>query len=149
VPTLSFEVVAIAGDVVHNLRSALDHLAKQLVLVGLTVAQPAVGLSDKELRQIEFLIAESVARYEADKARKVKGMTLESIEDIDRLKPYKGGNDAPWRIHELDNIDKHSTLFTVAHDFLFTGLVRRGLSAESRHPAFLRCRTECGARRAS
>jgi hypothetical protein len=120
VPTLSFEVVAIAGDVVHNLRAALDHLAKQLVLVGLTVAPPAVPLTDKELRQIEFPIAETVTKYEADKARKVKGMTPEAIETIDRLKPYKGGNDALWRIHELDNIDKHRTLFTVAHDFLFT-----------------------------
>jgi len=116
-PTLSFEVVAIAGDVVHNLRSALDHLAQQLVLVGLN---PATPITDKELRQIEFPIAETLAKYEADKARKVKGMRPEAIEAIDRLKPYKGGNDALWRIHELDNIDKHRTLFTVAHDFLFT-----------------------------
>jgi hypothetical protein len=120
VPTLSFEVVAIAGDVVHNLRSALDHLAKQLVLVGLTVAPPTVPLTDKELRQIEFPIAETATKYEADKARKIKGMLPKAIEAIDRLKPYKAGNDALWRIHELDNIDKHRTLFTVAHDFLFT-----------------------------
>jgi hypothetical protein len=39
VPSLSFEAVAIAGDVVQNLRSALDHLAQQLVLVGLTVGR--------------------------------------------------------------------------------------------------------------
>ncbi|MCU1268739.1 MAG: hypothetical protein JWN74_33 [Acidobacteriaceae bacterium] len=120
VPTLSFEAVAIAGDVVHNLRSALDHLAKQLVLVGVTTAPPVVPLTDKELRQIEFPIAETFAKYETDKARKVKGMTPAAIEAIDKLKPYKGGNDALWRIHELDNIDKHRTLFTVAHDFLFT-----------------------------
>jgi hypothetical protein len=114
VPTLSFDVVSIAGDVVHNLRSALDHLAQHLAIVG------SASLSDKELRQIEFPIAETPAKYEADKARKVKGMRLEAIEAIDRLKPYKGGNDALWRIHELDNIDKHRALFTVAHDFLFT-----------------------------
>jgi hypothetical protein len=47
-------------------------------------------------------------------------MLPEAIEAIDALKPYKGGNDALWRIHELDNIDKHRTLFTLAHDFLFT-----------------------------
>lgn len=34
VPTLSFDVVSISGDIVHNLRSALDHLAQQLVFVG-------------------------------------------------------------------------------------------------------------------
>ena len=113
VPTLSFDVVSIAGDVIHNLRAALDHLAQHLAIVG------CPSLSDKELRQIEFPIAETPAKYETDKARKVKGMRREAIEEIDRLKPYKGGNDALWRIHELDNIDKHRALFTLAHDFLF------------------------------
>jgi hypothetical protein len=37
---------------------------------------------------------------------------------IDNLRPYKGGNQLLWRIHELDNIDKHRTLFTAAHDLL-------------------------------
>lgn len=55
VPTLSFNVVAIAGDVIHNLRSALDHLARQLVLVGMDCA-PVMPLNEKELRRIEFPI---------------------------------------------------------------------------------------------
>jgi 3',5'-cyclic AMP phosphodiesterase CpdA len=113
VPTLPIDVVSIAGDLVHNLRAALDHLAQQLALVG------CPALTDKELRQIEFPIAETQAKYKTDKARKIKGMRPEAIEAIDRLKPYKGGNDALWRIHELDNIDKHRALFTMAHDFLF------------------------------
>src|SRR5579884_4034393 len=33
VPTISFDVVCLAGDVIHNLRAALDHLAQQLALV--------------------------------------------------------------------------------------------------------------------
>lgn len=114
IPTLSFDAVSIAGDIVHNLRSGLDHLAQHLAAVG----DP--NLTDKELRQIEFPIAETVAKYESDKARKVKGITREAVDAIDRLKPYKSGNDSLWRIHELDNIDKHRALFTMAHDFLFT-----------------------------
>lgn len=114
VPTLSFDVIALAGDIIHNLRSALDHLANQLALIG------CPALTPKELRQIEFPIAETLAKYEADKNRKMRGMTPQAVEAIDGLKPYKGGNDALWRLHELDNIDKHRTLFTVAHDFLFT-----------------------------
>ena len=47
-------------------------------------------------------------------------MLPEAVEAIDKLKPYKGGNDALWRIHELDNVDKHRSLFTLAPDFLFT-----------------------------
>jgi hypothetical protein len=118
VPTLSFDVVAIAGDVVHNLRSALDHLAMQLAIVGST--ESGRPLTEKEIRQIEFPIAETDAKYESDKARKVKGMRPEAVKALDMLKPYKGGNDPLWRIHELDNIDKHRALFTTAHDFLFT-----------------------------
>jgi hypothetical protein len=120
VPALPFNVVAMAGDVVHNLRAALDHLAYHLVAVGMECA-PVMPLTDVEMRQIEFPIAETLEKYEADKARKVKRMLTEAVEAIDRYKPYKGGNDALWRIHELDNIDKHRTLFTLANDFLFTG----------------------------
>ena len=61
-----------------------------------------------------------MTEYESIKAGKVDGMRLDAKEAIDRLKPYKGGNDPLWRVHELDNIDKHRALFTVAHDFLFT-----------------------------
>lgn len=119
VPTLPFDAVTIAGDVIHNIRAALDHLARQLVLVGMECA-PVMPLTDKELRRIEFPIADTLEKYESEKAAKTKRMLPEAIQEIDRLKPYKGGNDALWRIHELDNIDKHRTLFTVAHDFLFT-----------------------------
>jgi hypothetical protein len=109
-PILPFEALAAAGDIVHNLRSSFDHLAYQLVIVG----------SGKEpTRRVEFPIAKDFATYEADKARKVDGMRDVAIKHIDNLKPYKGGNQLLWRIHELDNIDKHRTLFTVDRDYLF------------------------------
>ena len=120
VPTLPIDAVTIAGDLVHNLRSALDHLARQLVLVGMEIAPPAIPFTEKDWRSIYFPIAETAKKYEAEKTRKVKGMLLEAVETIDRLKPYKGGNDHLWRIHELDNIDKHRSLFTLGKDFLFT-----------------------------
>jgi hypothetical protein len=43
---LPFDAIAAAGDVVHNLRSALDHLAHQLVVVGgeLLIAIPCSRL---------------------------------------------------------------------------------------------------------
>ena len=119
-PTLSFDVVTLAGDIVHNLRSALDHLARQLVLVGIEISPASAPLTEKDWRRIEFPIAETLSKYEAEKTRKIKGMLPEAVEAIDLLKPYKGGNDALWRIHELDNIDKHRHLFSVEHDFLFT-----------------------------
>jgi hypothetical protein len=120
VPTFSVDVITSAGDIVHNLRSALDHLAQQLVAVGVTKRPPKPPLTAEQIRRIGFPIAETSKKYKAEKRAKVKGMLPEARKAIDRLKPYKGGNDALWRIHELDNIDKHRSLFTVAPHFLFT-----------------------------
>lgn len=102
-----FDFLAAAGDVVHNLRSALDHLAYQLVWA---------GSGEEPSRRIYFPIAKDAAAYEGEKARKVEGMCPKAIKAIDALKPYKGGNDTLWRIHELDNIDKHRQLFTYSRD---------------------------------
>lgn len=119
---LTFDTLGLAGDVVHNLRSALDHLANQLAWV---------GSGEEPSRRVEFPIAEDAATYEREKARKVKGMRPEVVKFIDSLKPYKGGNDALWRLHELDNIDKHRTLFTYSHDAF---LVADWLSELSLYP---------------
>src|SRR5271168_2992434 len=100
---LPFDALSGAGDIIHNLRSALDHLACQLVWV---------GSGEEPSRRVYFPIAKDATTYEGEKARKVEGMCPKAIKAIDALKPYKGGNDALWRIHELDNIDKHRTLFT-------------------------------------
>jgi hypothetical protein len=110
-PIYSFESLAIAGDAIHNIRSSLDQLAYQLAVAG-TDRTPR--------RTVCFPIAKDRDTYEAEKARKVKGIRPEAVELIDRLKPYKGGNDMLWRIHELDNIDKHRYVFTVGKNALFT-----------------------------
>jgi hypothetical protein len=125
-----FDALAIAGDIVHALRSALDHLAYQLSIAG----------TDKTpTRRVEFPIAKDWNTYEIEKPRKVEGIRPEAVEAIDRLKPYKGGNEVLWRIHELDNTDKHRFIFTVADDTIFSApwfggefLLRpRGLKADA------------------
>ncbi|MGA8763942.1 MAG: hypothetical protein WB562_13835, partial [Candidatus Sulfotelmatobacter sp.] len=85
-----------------------DHLANQLAWVG----------SGKEPgRRVEFPIAKDAGTYQREKAGKVKGILPEVIKVIDALEPYKNGKgEALWRLHELDNIDKHRTLFTYSHD---------------------------------
>lgn len=107
------DVISIAGDVVHNLRSALDHLAYQLAVTGTPGKEPS--------RRVEFPIAKDATTYEAEKARKLEGIRPDTVKVIDALKPYKGGNDAIWRIHELDNIDKHRAHFSVGHEYLLFG----------------------------
>jgi hypothetical protein len=94
-----------AGDVIHNARTALDHLAYQLVLVGTGEPGP--------FKNVQFPIAESASKYEDSKRKDTKRMQPEALAAIDRLKPYQGGNDILWRLHHRDNVSKHRVLLTV------------------------------------
>jgi hypothetical protein len=94
---------AIAGDVFHNLRSALDHLAWNMV--------EASGSTPNS--QTAFPIFNSATEYEAQAPGRVHGMRQLAVEAIDRIRPYKGGNEFLWRLHRLNNIDKHRLLIAI------------------------------------
>jgi len=100
----------VAGEVLQQLRSALDHLVWFLVDVG--CAQQSIVLNKTERKQIGFPIidTDNPTEYEGSRKRKVKGMTQAAIDAIDATKPYKGGNDCLWRLDQLNNIDKHRFL---------------------------------------
>jgi len=103
-PVIPFDSLAAAGDVIQNLRSALDHLAYQLFTVGSPGQVPN--------RRLCFPISDSAKRYEAEKALKVEGMREDAKKFIDSLKPYQGGNEPLWTLHEFNNIDKHKFLLS-------------------------------------
>ncbi|HEY7725359.1 MAG TPA: hypothetical protein VH880_08490, partial [Anaeromyxobacteraceae bacterium] len=75
------QLSSIAGDVLHNLRSALDHLAYQLVMV---------AGHDPPSDHVYFPISGSAKQYRNDSRGKVKGMRDTAINAIDALTPYKG-----------------------------------------------------------
>lgn len=92
------------GDAVHNLRSALDHLAWQLVEAG-------GGMPGD---QTAFPVGNDVKSLESELARRVHGAHPEAVDAIRRLQPYKGGNgDLLWRLHRLDIYDKHRLLLAI------------------------------------
>jgi hypothetical protein len=127
-------IAVITGDVVQNLRSALDHLAYHLVWVGIG-RQP----TGREARDISFPIidTESPTEYETARERKVMGMRKDAIEAIDALKPYKGGDDLLWPLHKLNNIDKHRMLITVGSAYRsanLTPLIERNINIEALWP---------------
>lgn len=97
------ELLAIAGDAIHNLRSALDHLAYALVH-----ANGQVPTQKTEFPILDGPI--TTAKLKTRFAAKVEGMRKEVIDSIRGIKPYQGGNNALWRIHRLDVIDKHKML---------------------------------------
>lgn len=96
-------IAAVTGDMLHNLRSALDFLAWQLVEAN------GVEPTDKT----SFPISNSPEEFETSGLRKVEGASKGAVELVKAAKPYQGGNDALWRLHKLDIVDKHRLLVTV------------------------------------
>lgn len=96
----------IAGDTIQNLMSALDHLAYQIVCSD-------TGDNPPNPNWIYFPIADDAAKYEAKKRGKIQGASQQSIDAIDAIKPYNGGNDLLWMLYRLNNIEKHRLLLTV------------------------------------
>jgi hypothetical protein len=100
----------IAGDVIQNLSTALDHLAYQIVCSDTGDKPPTPS-------RIYFPIADSPDEYESRKDGQIKGAAQESFNAINALKPYKGGNELLWSLYRLNNIEKHRLLITVGSMF--------------------------------
>lgn len=100
------EIGLIAGDVAHNLRSALDHLAYALVIAS----------GGTPTKQTAFPIYDDPAKYKAHSRRQVEGMAQTAKDVIDGIAPYKGSDDYLWGLHALDIADKHhALLLTLVH----------------------------------
>jgi hypothetical protein len=107
------DIVLLAGDVLQNLRTALDYAIVALA--------PAAMKSD---RKLGFPIFESIPPPPDDEAKfagKVGCLRHEAQDYIKQIKPYKGGNRVLWRLHELNIRDKHRLLFSA-------GLVIQGFN---------------------
>ena len=102
------KISAIAGDVLQNLRSTLDHLAFELFKRG-------GGTGDG--KHVYFPIFDDAAAYQSGSTGKTAGMKQDAINAIHATKPYKGGNDLLWKLHRLNIVDKHRSLFTVGAAF--------------------------------
>jgi hypothetical protein len=109
-------LAATLGDIIQNLRSALDHLAYQLFLVG-TGGGAGAG------KHIYFPIARDVSEYKREAPRKVKPLRQDALDAIDAIERYGGGkgNDL-WTLHALNNIDKHRLIVTVGGSFQSVGI---------------------------
>jgi len=93
----------IIGDAVHNLRSALDLLA--FALVGHKCPTPS------QQRQIQFPFSTSANSLEATiNSRHIGRAGKKVVAAIKKLKPYPGGNEMLYAIHDLDMADKHKLI---------------------------------------
>jgi hypothetical protein len=93
------------GDVTHNLRHALDHLAYRLAIVVSGTDPPPNEATT------QFPITSSPSRFKDGLAAKVgpKGRMPQPLYDaLESLQPYQGGNRVLLStLYELDNLDKH------------------------------------------
>jgi hypothetical protein len=102
------------GDAVHNLRTALDYLAYSLI-------REATGAFPEG--HVYFPICKNFEVYKSESSRKTKGMPQALKKRIDAFKPYNGGDDRLWSLHQLDIADKHrllTTTITVINTINFT-----------------------------
>lgn len=101
----------VTGDALHNLRSALDHLAWQ--------AHEADG--GKPDKWTEFPVRKAAAEYKpADLAKKQK-FSPRLIKLFESVQPYQSGYGMLGVLHELNNFDKHRLLFVTA--FALSGVM--------------------------
>jgi hypothetical protein len=101
---LDIEIVGLMHNAVHDLRSALDYLA----------CCEARRNGHSNVSQTYFPFGKTKDIFESPEVqRKVKKLSAEAITCINALKPYKGGNDLLYAIHELDLAEKHTKLLPV------------------------------------
>lgn len=109
-PTLRLAVIA--GDVLHCLRSALDHLAWALVL-----ENDGVPSSDSHPKTQFPILSKPPVTIRA----KEGGITKAAETILAEVQPYSGGQDPTVHslkiLSRLSNVDKHRTLNFVAIDF--------------------------------
>lgn len=105
-PHTPVEWSVVIGEILYNLRSALDHLVWQLVIHN----------GQTPGRHNEFPITEDEQRWQQEKVRALKGVGQKHQAMIGHLQPFTGGMNLPFNvsmlraIHELSNVEKHRHL---------------------------------------
>ena len=102
VAPLPQDVSLILGDLIHNLRSALDILVCDLIRHNGEEVTDDTG----------FPIVDRSNQLATRVKRKMKGAGKTAKEAVKGLKPYQSGNLDLWVLHKLDITDKHKILIT-------------------------------------
>lgn len=119
----------IVDEIVHHLRSALDHMTD-------IIARPR---NDQEAREVCFPICESYADFAKRSKRSLPGCDAEMTGVFERLQPYRSNGDpsAPdpsslVGLRDLSNWTKHRSLTTAIAE-LSAISVRTGPTGQSGH----------------
>lgn len=106
----------VIGDVIHNLRGALDNLATSLAVHNGTTSQT-------KLKDTYFPIGATKQVFEKRLTNNLASASPAARRIVQRLKPYKGGTDAFWQLNQLDILDKHYSLIPVGASHTRVGMI--------------------------
>lgn len=111
VPEVSDDVAAIAGDAIHNLRSAFDLVMTQLV--------ERAGNMPAHRRTPYFPYGDTRKRFEAFCTPEIEALIGKDAMDCVRAtEAYPGGQgEAIWYLHHLDVEDKHRVVYGLGFNF--------------------------------
>ncbi len=110
------DITLFVGDAVHNLRSALDHLAWQLVEAG-------GGVPDKDTSFPVCCDPKGSQKYASAIGKgEIKMMAVGAEKILHAVQPYVTKDLTLWYIHDFDRIDKHRLLITVASTMRQSGV---------------------------
>jgi hypothetical protein len=99
------ELYCAAGDAIHNMRSALDHVAYAVALKN--------NLSKDDLGRVSFTISPTENAFEAEVInKKLNIIGDEWVAFLRRVQPYQNGPNL-LRLKRLDDRDKHRELLTL------------------------------------
>jgi len=102
---LPFDFNLIAGDAVHNLRTALDHIVCTLIKQNNETINTSTGFPVHRSREV----------FETSFIGKIAGCPKDSFPFFEATKVYPGGEgDNIWKLNMLDIADKHRELLLAA-----------------------------------
>ena len=90
------DIPVVIGEILHNLRSPLDHLACAL-------ARQHSG-TDKG---VFFPFGANLEAFEMQANEKCKKLSKDAVDMIRAQRPFRGGNELLWAIHDMNRSDKH------------------------------------------
>lgn len=108
----------IIGDVIHNLRSALDHLASDLVM-----------FQEASIDNVYFPTGSDKDGFHEALKRHIRKAGPAAIQSLSKLEAYYGGDGAILRaLHDLDLADKHRAIVPTVNRAMVTNI--RGTSPQ-------------------
>lgn len=108
------------GEIVYNLRAALDYLVFDLALVDSGTSQS----------RTQFPIDDTPDQFVAHRASFLKGLSVEHIALIEALQPYKG-NYKTAMIRDISNPDKHRKLTVVGKNGVYSIKIKRACDLQT------------------